>query len=68
MEHTPFTSTLFALFDRQRFEGSPQLAALIRETDSRWCSALPDDALELVSAAGEPQAVRPRQQDEEMPL
>lgn len=54
MEDKKFSRTLFSLFDRQRFEGDPRLAALIRETDARCGEhALPDDLLEQISAAGE---------------
>ena len=42
------------LFDYQRFEKNPELEKLIAETESRSQSALSDDDLSLVSAAGEP--------------
>lgn len=42
------------LFDFQRFEKNERLEALASQTDSRYGNELPDDSLELVSAAGEP--------------
>ncbi|MGN0813944.1 MAG: hypothetical protein ACI4MH_01775 [Candidatus Coproplasma sp.] len=42
------------LFDYQRFEGNERLQSLIDDSDSRSFSALTDDDLEWVSAAGEP--------------
>lgn len=62
------SSTLFSLFDRQRFDGDPHLAALIRDTERRWCegdNALSDDDLELVSAAGTPELMKLRQDEEQ---
>lgn len=54
MEDKAFSAMLFALFDRQRFEGNEQLAALLRESESRYDRpTLSDDALSFVSAAGE---------------
>ena len=44
---------LSQLFDRQRFQQNPRLAKVIGEVESRYASALSDDELELVSAAGE---------------
>lgn len=41
------------LFEFQKFENNPRLAKLIRETESRYGSALSDDDLDMVSAAGE---------------
>lgn len=45
------------LFDFQRFEGEPRLAAMLAETEARYAS-LSDDALELVSAAGTPDPLK----------
>ncbi len=44
---------LFELFDYQKFDEDPQLAALIAETEGRYSRELAEDELELVSAAGE---------------
>ena len=41
------------LFDYQRFSHDPRLDRLIAETEARQETELDDDALELVSAAGE---------------
>lgn len=41
------------LFDLQRFQRSSKLSAVIADVESRYAKALSDDALELVSAAGE---------------
>ena len=41
-------------FDFQKFQQNPKLAAITRETEGRYAkAALPDDDLELVSAAGD---------------
>lgn len=41
-------------FDLQRFQQNPKLAAITRDVESRYDkAALPDEELELVSAAGE---------------
>lgn len=40
------------LFDFQKFREHPRLAAMLADAESR-CSFVSDDALELVSAAGE---------------
>lgn len=45
---------LRAMFDFQRFFGEPKLAEIISDVEARCGGALPDDALENVSAAGEP--------------
>lgn len=66
MEKEAFSSALFSLFDRQRFEGNNHLAALIRETESRYGDhALSDDALLFVSAAGEATSRRKSAQPED---
>lgn len=44
---------LKSLFNYQRFEQNPRLAKLIAESEARFDSALSDDDLEFVSAAGE---------------
>ena len=41
-------------FDFQKFQQNPKLAGIVRETEGRYAeTALSDDDLELVSAAGE---------------
>ena len=41
-------------FDLQRFQQNPKLAVITRDVESRYDkAALPDEDLELVSAAGE---------------
>ena len=46
---------LTGLFDYQRFERDPALQNLIDDTEARYFGAeISDDALDLVSAAGEP--------------
>lgn len=60
------SSTLFSLFDRQRFEENDRLSALIAETERRYCgTALSDDDLELVSAAGLTELMQRRQDKEQ---
>ena len=49
---------LSALFDYQKFENEPSLAALIDETEHRYGGEIPDDELFDVSAAGEPVPVK----------
>ena len=49
---------LRALFDRQRKVSDPRLARLIGETETRWGAPIADEDLELVAAAGDPDAVR----------
>ena len=45
---------LSRLFDYQRFANNKRIADMIADTESRYNNALlPDDMLELVSAAGE---------------
>ena len=46
--------TLKTLFDFQRIANNRRLAALISDTQSRCKTALSDDDLLLVNAAGEP--------------
>lgn len=46
--------TLYRLFDLQRFSGNDRLAEIIADTEKRYDSALFDDELGVVSAAGEP--------------
>ena len=41
------------LFDFQRFQNNARLAAIIADTHARCGSALEDDQLEFVSAAGD---------------
>lgn len=41
------------LFEFQKFENNARLARLIQETELRYGSALSDDDLDMVSAAGE---------------
>lgn len=43
------------LFDYQRFEQNDKLENLIRKSEMRYAKALSDDALAMVSAAGEPE-------------
>ena len=43
---------LKTLFDYQRFDPSPRLEKLIRNTESRGRRELSDDEAEMVSAAG----------------
>ena len=45
---------LKTLFDYQRFEPSPRLEKLIRNTESRGRRELSDDEAEMVAAAGSP--------------
>lgn len=52
-------TTLSKLFDYQKFQKSPRLAAMIADAESRYDRALPDDDLSLVSAAGESAPVKP---------
>lgn len=40
------------LFEYQRFENNARLAKLINETESRYATALDDDDLDIVAAAG----------------
>lgn len=49
----PKDSVLSALFDFQSFAENPKLTALIQETERRFCTALPDEEMAEVSAAGE---------------
>ena len=49
---------LSALFDYQKFENEPSLAALIDETEHRYGGEIPDDELFGVSAAGETAPVK----------
>ena len=42
-------------FDFQRFQQNERLASIISDVESRYAHALPDDDLELVSAAGDVQ-------------
>ena len=42
------------LFDFQRFEKNSRLENMLLDTEHRYCSAISDDDLEYVSAAGEP--------------
>ena len=49
---------LSELFDYQKFENEPSLAALIDETEHRYGGEIPDDELFGVSAAGETAPVK----------
>lgn len=51
------------LFALQYFSGNPRLKRLIEDTDSRYGCELPDDMLDLVNAAGDPDAARLRKKD-----
>lgn len=48
---------LFQAFDRQRFQQNQRLGAIINDVESRYAHALTDDDLEMVSAAGEANAL-----------
>ena len=50
---------LLQAFDRQRFQQNKRLAGIIDDVESRYAHALTDDDLELVSAAGDAEPVRP---------
>lgn len=50
--------TLRNLFDFQKFKENPRLAAMLADAENRY-SSVSDDALELVSAAGESNPVNP---------
>ena len=50
---------LYQAFDRQRFQQNTRLAGVIDDVESRYAHALTDDDLELVSAAGDAEPVRP---------
>lgn len=41
------------LFDYQLFQGNARLSSLIADTESRYMEELTDDAISLVSAAGD---------------
>ena len=41
------------LFDYQRFQKNSRLEAMLAEAEERYAGGLTDEALELVSAAGE---------------
>lgn len=67
MKHASLEAQLAFLFDRQRFEENGHLAALLAETDSRYAgNALSDADLLMVSAAGDPNAGRLPDRDEDM--
>ncbi len=61
MESRDISAQLLALFDRQKFENEPSLAALIAQTQARCAAELSEDALLLVSAAGEASLPKPRE-------
>ena len=44
---------LFQLFDQQRFQQNPRLAAVIGDVERRYAGVISDDDLEMVSAAGQ---------------
>ncbi|MDD6488273.1 MAG: hypothetical protein PUG48_00445 [Clostridia bacterium] len=41
------------LFEFQKFAGNSKLSELIKETEARWNSALSDEELDSVNAAGD---------------
>ena len=41
------------LFDYQKFQKNPRLEAMLTEAEGRYQGSLSDDALEMVSAAGD---------------
>lgn len=45
---------LHQLFDYQRFQNNARLAEIISDVENRYNCALEDNALELISAAGDP--------------
>ena len=49
-------NNLNELFALQRFSENPRLKRLIEETESRYGCELSDDMLDLVNAAGDPDA------------
>ena len=51
-------SRLTGLFDYQKFAGHSRLSDMLADVDSRYGSALSDDDLELVSAAGDADPIR----------
>lgn len=56
---TPVNEKILSeLFDYQKFENEPSLAALIDETEHRYGGEIPDDELFGVSAAGETAPVK----------
>ena len=60
---------LKGLFDFQRFEGDPALQRLIEETEARYFrEELSDDALSMVSAAGDPFSRPPDPMKRDEPL
>ncbi len=60
---------LTGLFDYQQFERSPALQGLIDEVEARYFGEeLPDEALELLSAAGDPYSRSPDPKKREEPL
>lgn len=51
---------LKSLFEYQKFEQNPKLAEMIEDTESRYgFSALSDENLNMVAAAGEPKCYVP---------
>lgn len=55
---------LASLFEYQRFAQNPRLSKLIQETENRFASALDDDDLWMVNAAGVPEGFAPEQNKE----
>lgn len=53
-----FEKKLEALFEYQLFDGSERLEKLIRETENRGKFDLSDEALEFVTAAGDPEQMK----------
>lgn len=50
---------LRTLFDYQRFCPNRDLAVLIQQTESRYSSALSDEDISLINAAGNPNSNMP---------
>ncbi len=56
-------ATLKEMFDYQKFSGNSRLAAMIKDTESRYGAILSEDDLDMVSAAGPaPASLRPYQE------
>ncbi len=59
-------ASLKDMFDYQKFSGSSRLEEMIRETESRYPRRLSLDELEFVNAAGVPDMLRKK--DDENPI
>lgn len=55
---------LSQLFDYQRFQQHPKLADMLQAAESCYASALSDDELAMVSAAGSSDATQSAQKEE----